>query len=46
MNASYDDEGNNYEGAPETLYDGENMNANYNNTYNNDEVSTKPPTDD
>ena len=39
MNASYDDEGNNDEDAPETPYDGDIMNAYSNNEKNNDEVA-------
>ena len=35
MNSSSDDEGNNDEDTPEMLYDGENMNAYYNNKENN-----------
>ena len=46
MNASSYDKGNDYEDFPKTPYDGENMNAYYNNEEDNDEVVTGPTTDD
>ena len=46
MNASYDDKGNNDEGAPETSYDGANIDYYSNDEGNNDEVAPEPPTND
>ena len=44
MNDSPNDEGNNDKSAPETLYDGENINAYSNIEVNIDEIALKPPT--
>ena len=46
MNASSDNEVNNYEGSPKTPYDGENTNTSSGDEGNNCEVSTDPPTND
>ena len=43
MNSSSDDEGNNYEDAPKTPYDGENINASDDDEGNNYEVAPDPP---
>ena len=46
MNVSYGDEGNNYQGVPETPYYGGKINAYSNNEVDTDEVSPNPPTND
>ena len=46
MDASSDDERNNYEDSPKTPYNGENINDSSNDEGNNDEVVPDPPTND